>query len=57
VLDLSLGFRPTNHIDLQLNANNLFDKRYYQGITAVVTQGNSVYGAPRNVMLTGRYTF
>lgn len=38
-----------------LNVNNLFDKRYYSSMTALVN--GSYYGDPRNVMLTLRGAF
>jgi len=38
---------------LQLNVNNLFDKKYYEGIGA----NSMVYGTPRNATLSLKYTF
>jgi outer membrane receptor for ferric coprogen and ferric-rhodotorulic acid len=36
--------------------NNLFDKTYYRSISSSVSSG-SIYGEPRNFMLTARYQF
>lgn len=57
LVDIMLGYSPTNHIDAQLNFNNIFDKRYYQTIAHLPSAGQSVYGAPRNIMLSLRYKF
>jgi outer-membrane receptor for ferric coprogen and ferric-rhodotorulic acid len=42
------------HLEVRLNINNLFDKHYYRSIGW--TTGGNVFGAPRNVMLTAKYT-
>jgi len=39
--------------EVQLNINNLFDKKYYEGIGTNLM----VYGTPRNAMLSLRYYF
>lgn len=59
VADLMAGYRPTKNIDLQLNISNVFDKRYYSSINAQPTTwgGNTVYGEPRKLMLTAKYSF
>ncbi|MGE8496955.1 MAG: TonB-dependent siderophore receptor [Pseudomonas sp.] len=50
-----LGYKLTDEVDLALNANNLFDKRYYlPGYAAV--DGSNNFGDPRNMMLTVKYT-
>lgn len=41
------------NIKAQLNINNLFDKKYYEGIGV----NSMVYGEPRNATLTFRYQF
>ncbi|MDR1647197.1 MAG: TonB-dependent siderophore receptor [Zoogloeaceae bacterium] len=56
VANLMAGYQFDKHLDIQLNVNNLFDKRYYQAISSYVSDGN-VYGEPRNFMLTARYRF
>ena len=50
-----VGYQLTPEIGLALNANNLFDKRYY---TAGYNQldGNNNFGDPRNVMFSVKYT-
>ena len=42
-----------SNIKAQLNLNNLFDEKYYEGIGV----NSMVYGAPRNATLTLRYQF
>ncbi|MBD9483351.1 TonB-dependent siderophore receptor [Pseudomonas sp. PDM14] len=50
-----LGYELTPEIDLALNANNLFDKRYYlPGFAAV--DGSNNFGDPRNLMFSVKYT-
>ena len=50
-----LGYQLSKEIGLAVNANNLFDKRYY---TAAYNQlnGNNNFGDPRNVMFSVKYT-
>ena len=55
--DLMAGYKVNEHLDLQLNANNIFDRTYYSAISSSVYYGGDVYGAPRNLMLTGKYSF
>ena len=57
VTDLMAGYRVNQHLDLQLNANNIFDRHYYQSISNSVTYGGDSYGSPRNMMLTAKYSF
>ncbi|MFM9432993.1 outer-membrane receptor for ferric coprogen and ferric-rhodotorulic acid [Janthinobacterium sp. CG_23.3] len=42
-------------LSLQVNVNNLFDKKYYAN--QIDTFKNIMYGAPRNVLATLKYTF
>ncbi|WP_044416280.1 TonB-dependent siderophore receptor [Halarcobacter anaerophilus] len=51
--DLMAGYRIDKNLDLQLNINNLFDKKYYEGIG----DNSMVYGDPRNATLIVKYTF
>ncbi|WP_263832616.1 TonB-dependent siderophore receptor [Sulfurospirillum oryzae] len=56
LVNLMAKYQLDKHTELQLNINNLFDKTYYEGV------GNGpanwyVYGAPRNAMLSMRYSF
>ncbi|WP_460138670.1 TonB-dependent siderophore receptor [Pseudomonas sp. H2_D07] len=57
VTDLMVGYKVNEHIDLQLNANNIFDRRYYSTIANSADYGGDAYGNPRNMMLTAKYTF
>ncbi|CRM01851.1 Ferric-pseudobactin BN7/BN8 receptor precursor [Pseudomonas sp. 31 E 6] len=57
VTDLMAGYKVNEHIDLQLNANNIFDRRYYSTIANSADYGGDAYGNPRNMMLTAKYTF
>jgi outer-membrane receptor for ferric coprogen and ferric-rhodotorulic acid len=57
VTDLMAGYKVNEHIDLQLNANNIFDRRYYSTIANSTDYGGDAYGNPRNMMLTAKYTF
>lgn len=48
-----LGYQVDKNIKLQLNVDNIFDKKYYEGIGA-----NSMnWGTPRNATLSVRYNF
>lgn len=57
VTDLMAGYKVNDHLDLQLNANNIFDRSYYSSIANSVSYGGDSYGAPRNMMLTAKYSF
>lgn len=57
VTDLMAGYRVNQHLDLQLNANNIFDRSYYSSIATTVDYGGDSYGSPRNMMLTAKYSF
>ncbi len=57
VVGLVAGYEVGKHLDVQLNINNLFDKTYYEGLSTGPTSSTAVYGAPRNFMLTSKYTF
>ena len=50
-----LGYRLNDHASLAINANNIFDKTYYQRLGAW-NSGNR-YGDPRSVLLVGRLTY
>ncbi|RXJ68911.1 TonB-dependent siderophore receptor [Halarcobacter ebronensis] len=47
------SYKIDKSASLQLNVDNLFDKKYYDGIGA----NGMVYGTPRSAMLTLKYTF
>jgi len=56
--DLMLGYKINDRFDLQINVNNLFDKRYYKAIGYDIKWGSTdAYGDPRNVMATVRGSF
>ncbi|WP_425225530.1 TonB-dependent siderophore receptor [Pseudomonas sp.] len=57
VTDLMAGYRVNQHLDLQLNANNIFDRTYYQSIANDISYGGDSYGSPRNMMVTAKYRF
>jgi outer membrane receptor for ferric coprogen and ferric-rhodotorulic acid len=57
VTDLMAGYKVNDHLDLQLNANNIFDRRYYTSISDSTKYGGDAYGNPRNMMLTAKYSF
>lgn len=57
IADFMPGFKPTDHIDARLNLNNAFDKKYYNSLSSSVTVPSNVYGDPRNLMLSVKYTF
>ncbi|MFW2592173.1 TonB-dependent siderophore receptor [Aliarcobacter butzleri] len=51
--DLMAGYKINKSLDLQLNINNIFDEKYYEGIGV----NSMVYGDPRNFTLGMKYTF
>jgi len=55
--NLMAGYAVSENLDLQLNANNIFDKKYYASISNSIEYGGDTYGAPRNLMLTAKYSF
>jgi outer membrane receptor for ferric coprogen and ferric-rhodotorulic acid len=58
VADLIVGYRPSRNLDFQLNVTNLFDKVYYRSIGQNVSWGSTeIYGEPRKLKLTAKYTF
>lgn len=57
LVDLMLGFKPTDQLDVRLNLNNVFDKSYYNVISSSVTTPSSVYGEPRNLTVSMKYDF
>lgn len=57
VTDLMAGYKVNDHLDLQVNANNVFDRRYYSSIANSIQYGGDTYGNPRNMMLTAKYSF
>lgn len=55
VWNMAVGYQLDRHWHLQLNVDNLFDKRYYR--TIGTSTGGNYYGAPRYLSLTLRATF
>ena len=51
ILDLMARYE-LDPVTLSLNVNNVFDQKYYSGVTTMVR-----YGQPRSVMLTAKYKF
>lgn len=51
--NLMAAYQVDQNIKLQLNVNNLFDEKYYEGLG----KNSMVYGASRNATLTFRYQF
>lgn len=54
VVDAQVGYRVNRNLDASITVNNLFDRNYY---SRVPSSYYSVYGEPRNVMLTLRATY
>ena len=50
-----IGYKLNEHVSVALNANNIFDKTYYQRLGAW-NSGNR-YGDPRSVLLVARVTY
>ena len=57
VVGLVGGYQATEQLDLQLNVNNLFDRTYYSSVANGGYSPYDIYGDPRNVKLTARYSF
>lgn len=52
IANLSAEYRINDNLSLSVNANNIFDKTYYQRVDA--SRWNNYYGEPRNVMVSLR---
>lgn len=53
LVDLMAKYALTSNVSLALNVNNVFDKSYYSGLS----WATGVYGEPRNMMVTARYSY
>lgn len=53
LLHLFATYQATQSLSVQANLNNVFDKVYYSG----VVNGYGMYGEPRNLTLTTKYSF
>lgn len=54
VVGLMAGYKFDEHWDGRVNFNNVFDTKYWQGIPN--SSGTGVYGDPRNVMFSLKWT-
>lgn len=54
VVGLMAGYQFDEHWDGRVNLNNVFDEKYWQGIPTAT--GSGVYGDPRNVMFTLKWS-
>ena len=54
LVNLMTRYEYNDHLTFNLNADNVFDKKYLSGLGNFNT---TYYGAPRSLMLTTRYTF
>lgn len=54
VVGLMAGYKFDEHWDGRVNFNNVFDTKYWQGIPT--GSGSGVYGDPRNVMFSLKWT-
>ncbi|MFA5632171.1 MAG: TonB-dependent siderophore receptor [Porticoccaceae bacterium] len=52
LVDLMARYALTPAVSLGVNVNNLFDRTYYSGLSYA-----GVYGAPRNLSVTAKYSF
>ncbi|MHC8410699.1 hypothetical protein ACYZTR_11250 [Pseudomonas sp. Hz4] len=46
VIGLEEQNEVNQHLDLQINANNFFDRKYYSSISNSVSYGGDTYGSP-----------
>ncbi|QKF78104.1 TonB-dependent siderophore receptor [Arcobacter defluvii] len=53
IVNTMFKYNIDKNMNLQLNIDNIFDKKYYEGIA----QSNINYGEPRNFTLAMKYTF
>lgn len=54
VIGLMAGYRFDEHWDARVNFNNVFDKKYWDGIPN--GSGGGVYGDPRNLMFSVKWS-
>ncbi len=57
MVGLVAGYKASEQLDLQLNVNNLFDRVYYSSVASSGYNPYDIYGDPRNLKLTARYSF
>ncbi len=56
LVDLMTNYKATENLDVRLNLNNVFDKKYFRSISTNTAYGINQYGEPRNFMLTVRWS-
>ncbi|WCD80464.1 TonB-dependent siderophore receptor [Pseudomonas sp. TUM22785] len=56
LVDLMTNYKASEQVDLRLNLNNIFDKKYYQSIGSNTAFAVNQYGEPRNATLTLRWS-
>ncbi|MEJ5283159.1 TonB-dependent receptor [Pseudomonas sp. MYb541] len=54
VVGLLANYQVDEHLSVGLNVNNLFDKKYYDGMG---TFNSGSYGEPRNAMVNAKWKF
>ncbi len=54
MVGLLANYAFDEHLSLGLNLNNLFDKKYYDGLG---TFSSGSYGEPRNLVANARWRF
>ncbi len=53
LVGLMVGYAIDKNVDLQLNVNNVLDKKYYKNIVSGwIDEGSALYGDPRSFMLS-----
>ena len=57
LVDLFAQYRLNKHWSATLNVNNIFDKKYYQTVTASNPGAGNWYGAPRNFLVSMQYSY
>lgn len=58
VADVMAGYQVNQHLDLQVNANNIFDRTYYSAIgNSTIWGSTDTYGNPRSFGVTAKYSF
>ena len=55
LVGLTAGYRLSEQLQLRVNIDNLFDRRYYQGLGYSWSGGLERYGAPRSVLFSLNY--
>jgi len=57
IVGLIAGYKASRQLDFQLNVDNLFDRKYYRSIAVGAYGPYDIFGDPRSLRLTARYTF